>query len=313
MRSAAPTMDGTSWALLALLSLLWGGSFFFYKVLVAALPPFTVVLGRLSIAAVALNLIVLARGERMPASPKLWFDFAVLGVFNNALPFSLFAWSELRLTSGLAAILNATTPLFAVLLATTLRRGERMTPGRAVAVLFGFFGVVVLVGPTALAHGGAGHGPDALSELACLGAAFCYAVGSFYGRRFSELTPMTVATGQTTAAAFTIAPIAAVFDRFWTLPAPTLPVWGALAGISLVSTAVAYLLFFTVLKRAGPTNLLLVTFLVPVSALALGVLFLNERLAAGAFAGMALIGLSLLALDGRCGSWLKQRLTLAAS
>jgi drug/metabolite transporter (DMT)-like permease len=299
-------MTASSWRMLIGLSILWGGSFFFYKVLVAALPPFTVVLGRLGFAALALNLILLATGERMPRSPRVWGGFLVLGFFNNALPFCLFAWSELKLTSGMAAILNATTPVFAVLLASTLKTGERMTPGRATAVLFGFLGVIVLVGPNALA--GSGHRGELLSEAACLGAALSYAIGGFYGRRFSGLSSMKVATGQVSAAALLVLPMAAIFDRFWTLPAPTLSVWGALAGISLICTAAAYVLFFTLLKRAGATNLLLVTFLVPVSALSLGRLLLHEPMAPTAFAGMALIGLSLAALDGRPAGWLRTRL-----
>ncbi len=306
MSSAPPAMTASSWRMLIGLSILWGGSFFFYKVLVAALPPFTVVLGRLGFAALALNLILIATKERMPRSPRVWGGFFVLGFFNNALPFCLFAWSELRLTSGMAAILNATTPVFAVLLSSTLKTGERMTPGRATAVLFGFLGVVVLVGPNALA--GSGHCGDLLSKAACLGATLSYAIGGFYGRRFSALSSMKVATGQVSAAALLVLPMAAILDRFWTLPAPTISVWGALAGISLICTAAAYVLFFTLLKRAGTTNLLLVTFLVPVSALGLGRLLLHEAMAPTAFAGMALIGLSLAALDGRPAGWVRTRL-----
>jgi len=306
MPPSTPVMTASNWRLLIGLSILWGGSFFFYKVLVEALPPFTVVLGRLGFAAIALNLILLVMKECMPASPRLWGGFLVLGFFNNALPFCLFAYSELKLTSGMAAILNATTPVFAVLLASTLKTGERMTPGRAMAVLFGFLGVIVLVGPNALAA--SGHGGELLSEAACLGATMSYAVGGFYGRRFSHLSSMKVATGQVTAAAVLVLPMAAIFDRFWSLPMPALPVWGALAGISLICTAAAYVLFFTLLKRAGTTNLLLVTFLVPISALSLGALFLHEPLAPTALAGMALIGLSLAALDGRPAVWLRMRL-----
>ncbi len=177
-------------------------------------------------------------------------------------------------------------------------------------MLFGFLGVIVLVGPNALA--GSGHRGELLSEAACLGAALSYAIGGFYGRRFSGLSSMKVATGQVSAAALLVLPMAAIFDRFWTLPAPTLSVWGALAGISLICTAAAYVLFFvlffTLLKRAGATNLLPVTFLVPVSALSLGRLLLHEPMAPTAFAGMALIGLSLAALDGRPAGWLRTRL-----
>jgi drug/metabolite transporter (DMT)-like permease len=301
-------MDGVSWGLLGLLSLLWGGSFFFYKVLVGALPPFTVVFGRVGLAAVALNLLVILRREAMPASPRIWARFLVLGVFNCALPFCCFAWSELRLSSGMAAILNATTPIFAVLVASAIPTGERMTLARAAAVGFGFLGVIVLVGRDVFTASAPTGGLSALpSELACLCAALSYAGAGFYGRRFGGMTPLKIATGQITAAAAAMAPLCLVFDRPWTLPPPTLSVWAALGGISLISTAAAYMLFFRILERVGASNLLLVTFLVPISALSLGAVALHERLTPGAFAGMALIGLSLAAIDGCPLAWIRRR------
>jgi drug/metabolite transporter (DMT)-like permease len=302
-------MDGVSWGLLGLLSLLWGGSFFFYKILVGALPPFTVVFGRVGLAAAALNLLLIVRRDPMPASPRLWGGFLILGLFNCALPFCCFAWSELRLSSGMAAILNATTPIFAVLVASVLPTGERMTPARAAAVGLGFLGVVVLVGPDALLGSAGGGGIARLSsELACLCAALCYAGAGFYGRRFSGVAPIKIATGQITGAALVMAPLSLAIDRPWRLPWPSLSVWAALAGIALISTAAAYMLFFRILKRVGVGNLLLVTFLVPISALALGAAALDERVAPSAFAGMALIGLSLVAIDGRPLAWVKLQL-----
>jgi drug/metabolite transporter (DMT)-like permease len=306
-------MDGVSWGLLGLLSLLWGGSFFFYKILVAALPPFTVVFGRVGLAALALNLLLILRRDPMPTTLRLWGGFLVLGVFNCALPFCCFAWSELRLTSGMAAILNATTPIFAVLVASVLPTGERMTLPRAAAVAFGFLGVIVLVGHDAFAGPASmGGGQRLASELACLCAAMSYAWAGFYGRRFGGLAPIKIATGQITAAAVVMAPLSLGFDHPWTLAPPGLAVWAALAGIALISTAAAYMLFFRILKRAGASNLLLVTFLVPISALSLGAVALRETLAPGAFAGMALIGLSLVAIDGRPLAWLKRRVRAVA-
>ncbi len=309
MRQSAPAMDGVSWGLLGLLSLLWGGSFFFYKVLVGALPPFTVVFGRVGLAALALNLLLILRRDPMPTSPRLWAGFMVLGVFNSALPFSCFAWSELRLSSGMAAILNATTPVFAVLVGSVLPTGERMTVPRAAAVGFGFLGVIVLVGPDAFAgSASADHLGRLPRELACLCAALSYAWVGFYGRRFGGIAPIKIATGQITAAAVVMAPLSLGFDRPWTLPLPNLSVWAALAGIALISTAAAYMLFFRILNRVGASNLLLVTFLVPISALSLGAVALGERLAPSAFAGMGLVGLSLVAIDGRPLAWLRLRL-----
>jgi drug/metabolite transporter (DMT)-like permease len=258
------------------------------------LPPFTVVFGRMGIAALALNLWLAARRERLPLRPRLWADLALAGLLNNVIPFSCFAFSEVRITSGLAAILNATTPVFGVLVGALLRTGQPLTPTRALAVLFGFLGVAVLIGPSGLKGGG-----DLASELACLAAAVSYAFGGFFARRFSWMSPLKVAAGQTTAAALILLPVAAAADRFWALPAPSEVVWGALFGIALLSTAFAYFLYFQILERAEPTDLMLVTFLVPVSALLLGVLFLHEGVKPQAFGGMAMIGLSLLAIDGR--------------
>ncbi|MGZ5984759.1 MAG: DMT family transporter [Caulobacteraceae bacterium] len=304
--ATARRMGGAEWGMLALLSLVWGGSFFFYKVLVQALPPFTVVLGRMAVAALALNLWLAARRDRLPLDPRLWAGLLAAGVLNNALPFSCFAFSEQRITSGLAAILNATTPLFGVLVGAALRTGARLTPARVVAVAIGFAGVTVLVGPSALRGGG-----DLVSELACLLASLSYAFGSFYARRFSWMDPLKLAAGQTTAATLVMLPLAGLFDHFWTLARPGPPTWGALLGIGLLSTAFAYFLFFRILERAEPTDLMLVTFLVPISALALGVLFLGEPVKPQAFAGMALIGASLAVIDGRLLARLRRAPRLA--
>ncbi|MDB5459144.1 MAG: protein of unknown function transrane [Caulobacteraceae bacterium] len=295
-------MGAAEWALLVLLSVVWGGSFFFYKVLVHTLPPLTVVLGRMAIAAVALNLWLLLRRDPIRASPRVWAELIALGAINNALPFCCFAWSEIRISSGLAAILNATTPVFGVLVGAALKTGAPLTPLRGLAVVFGFLGVMVLIGPTAFSGGAA-----LTSELACLVAAIAYAFGGFYGRRFGYLGPLKVAAGQTTGATLVMLPLAAVFDRFWTLPMPGPPLWGALLGISLVSTAFAYILYFQLLQRADPTDLMLVTFLVPISALLLGLLFLGEPVKPAAFGGMAMIGLSLAAIDGRIPARLLRR------
>ncbi len=290
----ARRMGGAEWSMLAVLSLVWGGSFFFYKVLVQALPPFTVVLGRMGIAAIALNVWLLARRERLPLDARLWGGLFIAGLLNNAIPFSCFAFSELRITSGMAAILNATTPVFGVLVGALLRTGQPLTPARGLAVAFGFLGVTVLIGPSSLKGGG-----DLASELACLLAAASYAFGGFYARRFSWMGPLKVATGQSTAAALIMLPVAAVADRFWTLPAPGAAAWGALLGIAVLSTAFAYFLYFRILERADPTDLMLVTFLVPISALLFGLLFLHEPVRPQAFGGMGMIGLSLAAIDGR--------------
>ena len=295
--SDRPLRMGTrEWALLLVLSILWGGSFFFFKVLVATLPPFTVVLGRVGIAAAVLNALLLARRDPMPRSLRLWGAFMVMGLLNNVVPFTLIVFGETRISSGLASILNATTPIFTVLAAHALTDNERLTWAKGVGVSFGFLGAAVLIGPTALAGLGGG---DSIGEVSCLAAALVYALAGLYGRRFRGIAPLKIATGQITASTIILIPITLIVDRPWLLPVPNLRVWAAFFGIALLSTALAYLIYFRILAVAGATNLLLVTFLLPISALVLGVAFLGETVTPEAIGGMALIGVGLAAIDGR--------------
>jgi len=303
-KDVPPRMGGTEWILLFTLSILWGGSFFFFKILVDVLPPFTVVLGRVGLAAIALNLFLLARGDSMPSSTRLWRQFFAMGTLNNVIPFTLIVFGETRIASGLASILNATTPLFTVIAAHFLTTSERLTWAKIAGMVFGFLGVAVLIGPDALSGL---RQSDLLGEGACLLAALTYGFAGIYGRRFKGVPPLEVATGQITASTIILLPIAAFVDRPWLLPAPDPHVWAAFAGIALLSTALAYILYFRILATAGATNLLLVTFLLPISALLLGALVLGETVDARAIFGMILIGAGLAAIDGRSWKALRSR------
>jgi drug/metabolite transporter (DMT)-like permease len=294
--ASAPRMGAPEWAAMLVLSLLWGGSFFFYKILVATLPPFTLVLGRVGIAALALHGLLMARRDPLRLPPQLWGPFLILGLLNNALPFSLIAFGEIRITSGAAAILNATTPIFTVLVAHAWTADEKLTPAKAAGVLAGFLGVAVLIGPEAFS--GLSRG-DLVGDGACLLAALIYGFGAVYGRRFKAIAPLKIATAQVTAAAIILLPLAVLADRPWNLPMPTAGTWAAWLALALLSTALAYLLYFRILKVAGATNLVLVTFLLPGSALILGAAFLAEAITPRALGGLALIGLGLAAIDGR--------------
>jgi drug/metabolite transporter (DMT)-like permease len=238
---------------------------------------------------------VLARGLRMPTTPRIWLAFLAMGALNNLIPFSLIVWGQTRIPSGLASILNATTPLWTVVVAHLLTRDERLTWSRLGGVLLGLAGVVVMIGPAALL----GLSLDVLAELAVLGAALSYAFAGVFGRRFRDLPPLVTATGQVTATTVMALPIALALDRPWTGAAPGAVTWAALAGLALLSTALAYVIYFRILAASGATNLLLVTFLIPVSALVLGTTVLGERLEPRQLAGMALIGAGLAAIDGR--------------
>lgn len=301
-------MTSVEWGLLIALSLLWGGSFFFNGVALKELPPFTVVVLRVGLAAVALHLVVLARGLRLPSDPKIWAAFVGMGFLNNLVPFSLIVWGQTQIASGLASILNATTPLFGVVVAHIFTSDERLTGGRLAGVVIGFTGVVFMIGPAALA----GVGANVLAQLAVLGAALFYAFSGVYGRRFARLgvTPLITATGQITASTLMLLPLSLAVDQPWTLPAPGVGTWVAVAGLALLSTAFAYILFFRILATAGATNIMLVTFLIPVSAILLGATILGERLDPRHFLGMALIFAGLSAIDGRL--WKRLRKPLPA-
>ncbi len=285
-----PALNTEAWLLIVALSLPWGGSFLFYRMLAADLPSFTIVLGRVGLAVPLLWLLVRARGQRLDVP---WGGFLVMGILNNVIPFSLFAWAEIRIPSGTAAILNATTPMFGALV-LRLFAGERLTPLRVIGIVLGFIGVAVLVGPAAFTFQG-----DLLAELACLGAALSYGFTSLWARRLRKVDPLHAATAQCLCSTLVLLPLVAVIDRPWTLPMPGAATWGALLGIALISTALAYVIFFRIVAVAGAANVMLVTFLVPVSALALGAVVLAEPITWNALAGMALIAAGLTAIDGR--------------
>ncbi|MDP1753672.1 MAG: DMT family transporter [Reyranella sp.] len=284
-------MRAREWSLLVLLSILWGGSFFFAKVALAELGPFTIVFFRVALAALALNIVASAIGASLWRAGTPWRQLLVMGALNNALPFSLIFWGQTTITSGLASILNATTPLFTVVVAHIFTRDERMTVRKLVGVLAGLAGVAILIGPDL--------GGSIWGQIACLAAALSYAFAGIYGRRFKALgvQPLQAAAGQLTASAMLILPIMLLAEPAW--PMPSAVTWSAVAGLALLSTALAYVLYFRILAAAGATNLLLVTFLIPVTAILLGAVFLGERLELRQFAGMALIGLGLVAIDGR--------------
>jgi drug/metabolite transporter (DMT)-like permease len=287
-------MGATEWALLGILSVLWGGSFFFVEVMLDALDPYSVVFWRVGPAAAVLVVLVYATGHRMPGDWATWRAFVVMGVLNNVAPFTLIAWGQTEIESGLAAILNATTPLFTVALAHLVTADERLTMNRAIGVVAGLAGVAVLVGPGALAGIGAG----VLGQAAILAAALCYACAGLYGRRLADLPAPVAAAGMVSASAVIALPIALAGGAPFAFD-PDPATISAIAGLSLLSTACAYLIYFRVLAAAGATNLLLVTFLIPPSALVLGIAVLGERPTAGTLAGLALILVGLAAVDGR--------------
>jgi drug/metabolite transporter (DMT)-like permease len=293
----APTMGRLEWAMLLTLALFWGGSFFFNGVALRELPTFTLVWLRVSVATVALHLVLKLLGQKIPGQRRVWVAFFGMGLLNNVLPFLLIVWGQHRIPSGLASILNTTTPLFTVLVAHLLTPDEKLTSFKMIGVVVGFAGSAVLIGPDTLA----GLGSGAAAQIACLTAALSYGLAGIFGRRFRRMgvSPLATATGQVTASTVMLLPIALAVDHPWTLAMPHAATIGAVIGIGILSTAVGYVLYFRILATSGATNLLLVTFLNPVSAILLGALVLGEMLEPRHFAGVALIGSGLAFIDGR--------------
>ena len=291
------SMNLLEWAILITLSILWGASFFFVGVLVDIFPPLTIVWLRVGLAAIALNIIVRAMGQKLPLTSDVWIAFFGMGILNNLIPFCLIVWGQTHIASGLASILNAATPIFTILVAHKLTDNEKLSRNKAAGVVIGLLGVAVMIGSDALEE----LGVNILAQLAILGSCISYAFAVVFGRRFQKmgLAPMHTATGQVTASAILLLPIVCVIDQPWNLAMPGLWPWLAVLGYSLLSTALAYILYFRLLATAGATNLSLVTFLVPVSAILLGVFVLGERLETRHMLGMLLIGAGLLAIDGR--------------
>lgn len=295
-------MSGSDWLRLLALSLLWGGSFFFVQVAVPVLPALTIVVIRVGLAAVVLALVLPVLRVRFPSGARVWSALAVMGLLNNVIPFTLFVMAQGQITSGLASILNATTPLWGVIVAHVASRDERLTLAKGSGVLLGFIGVAVMMG------GAFGAGTP-WAQAAGLGAALSYALAGVWGRRFRGfgLAPLSTAFGQVAMATVMLVPIVVLIDQPWTLALPDWPVVAALIGLATLSTALAYALYFGLIASAGAVNAFLVTFLVPVSAIGLGVLILGETLLPRHVAGMALIALGLAAIDGRAGRWVWRR------
>ncbi|AMJ59004.1 DMT family transporter [Bosea sp. PAMC 26642] len=293
--SSTPSMGLREWVLLLTLSLLWGGSFFFGKIAVGEWPPLVVVLSRVGLAALVLYLVLRARGLSMAVGRTMWLAFFGMGLLNNLIPFSLIFWGQTQLQSGVSAILNATTPLFGVIVAHLFATDEKATPLKIAGVLAGIAGVAILMGPDALG----GLQGALLPQLACLGAALSYGFAGLYGRRFRGLPPLVTAAGQLTATTIMTLPLVLILTPPSTLPVPSWNAGMALVALALLSTALAYVIFFEIMRRAGGSNAMLVTFLIPVSAILMGVGLLGEVLLPRHFAGMGAIFLGLALIDGR--------------
>jgi drug/metabolite transporter (DMT)-like permease len=290
-------MNLKEWGYLLLLSVLFGGSFFFVGVAVEEVPTFSIVVIRVGIAAVVLHAVNILFGSRIGWNRELWISFFVMAVLNNVIPFSLIVWGQENVASGIASVLNASAPLFGVVVTQFLTQDEKMTAVRVIGVITGFAGVTVMIGFEAFKS----LGIELLAPLAIVFATLSYAFASVYGRNFRKhgVPPLQSAVGQVTASTVVLIPLALAIDQPWIWSMPGFNTWLALFGLGALSTALAFVVYFRILATAGANNLLLVTFLIPVTAILLGIVVLEEELLFRHAPGMLLIALGLAILDGR--------------
>ncbi|WP_417516790.1 DMT family transporter [Minwuia sp.] len=291
---ASKQMGPVEWGLLLGLSAQWSATFFFVEIGLREVGPFWLVFGRVAFGAATLWILVFATGAVRPKTARDWRDLAVMGLLNNAIPFTLIFWGQVHITAGLASILNATTPIFGVIVAHLMLADEKASPLKGLGVLFGLAGVVVLIGPDALE----GLSGSLWGQIAVIGAAVSYALAGSFGRRLGRFAPPVAAAGMLTCSTVMMLPVALIAEGV-PQAMPGWATWGSIVVLGVAGSGVAYILYFQILERAGATNLLLVTFLIPPGAILLGVLFLDETLMMSSILGLVLILIGLACVDGR--------------
>lgn len=291
----ANEMNALTWTLLLLLGLIWGGSFFFARIAVHDIPPFTLVFLRLSIAALALHIYIRGRFGIYGLLRSHWRQFLLLGLLNNAIPHAMIFLGETEIGAGLASVLNATTPIWTVIVAHYATIDEKPSRAKIAGCFVGLVGTAVLVSPSAMTASDI----PLWAVLLPVAGAVSYGFAGIYAKRFKGIPSPVTAAGQMTGSTLLMLPVSLAVDHPWTLSMPPMGTIEAVLALALLSTAFAYILFFRILTLAGATNTSLVTLLVPPSAILLGAVFLGERLGPIEIAGMLLIGLGLVILDGR--------------
>lgn len=293
-------MTLATWGLLVLLGLIWGGSFFFARIAIQHIPAFTLVLLRVALAALALHIYVFGRFDIYRELKARWPQFLLLGLINNAIPHTFIFLGQTQIGAGLAAILNATTPVWTVLIANAMTQDEKLSTAKISGCLLGLAGTAVLIGPSALPGlTQTNSGVPLWALLFPVIAAISYGFAATFGKRFRGLAAPVTAAGQLTASTLIMLPLSLIIDAPWQLPVPPMSSILAVLALALLSTAYGYILFFRIMSRAGATNTSLVTLLVPPSAILLGFVFLGETLEITDIAGMILIAAGLVVLDGR--------------
>ncbi len=287
------TLTPRTWSELILLGVIWGLSFLAIRIALDTVPVVTSVFHRVFWAALVLWLVITLQRHPIPRDPKIWGVFLVMGLLNNVLPFTLMAWGQLYVDTGLTSILNAATAIFGVLLAALFFRDERLTKARLLGVGLGFLGVSITIGLRQFAN----LNPSNLGQLAILAGTLSYAFAAIWARSYmSALPPQVAAAGMLTGSAILLAPIMLIVDGVPSFALP-LETWLAIAYYALLATAGAYLLYYRVLQQAGSGNVLLVTLIIPPIAIMMGALVLDEALPSRAFIGFAVLAIGLLILS----------------
>ena len=281
------------WLLIIMLGAVWGGSFFFNAILIREISPLWVSAGRVAVGALICWIYFFAMRKQLPRDGRVYGQLLVLGILNYAIPFALFPYAELTVASGIVGVINGLTPMSTVLVSQFWPGGEKATWNKVVGVAIGFAGAFLLALPS-LSAGASGQ---VVGIAAAMLATLCYALTLNYARRFKDIDSAVVATCSLTGAALVSIPLALLFSG---MPLITRPeTWGALLGIGVFSTSFSFLLVYWLLPRVGATNLSLNTFITPISAILLGVLILHEQFEPVHVAGILVIFIGLIFMDGR--------------
>ena len=288
-------MGPAEWGLLVLCAMLWGGAYTFNKFALPEIPPMTLTAVRLFLAVTLLVPLAYVYGYRLPPLGRAWRPFLIFTLLSNIGPFLLVLYGQRETASGLAAVLVATTPLFLILLAHVFTLDERLTANKLAGVLIGIAGVSVVFGSEALA----GWSTALAAKVALVAASLLYAIGGIFAKRLTGHPPLVIATMQMTCGCLVATPLALAIDHPWTLPMPSLQAMAGIAGTGYLGSALAAITYFSILTRAGATNAMLVTLLVPVTPILLGAVLFGEQLLTREIAGAAIIALALIVIDGR--------------
>ena len=288
------------WGMLLFLSVIWGGSYLFVGIAVKDLSPLVIVMARVVLAAAALLPLHFLLVGPLPRDREAWTAIIGLSILNNVIPFTLIVTGQTMIASGLASVINATSPLFGVAIIAAVGL-ERLIPRKIIGILIGILGVAILKGGTMFEQGS-----QTLGILLCLGAAASYGFGSLWARmKLKNTPPLSMATGQLLCSSLIMTVLAFSFDSPSQLIDASKESWIALLGLSVLSTSFAYIIFFRVVAKSGPANVLLVTMLIPVSAIAMGIAVLGETLDTMEVIGTAVIIFALVIIDGRALEWLR--------